>query len=110
MFAAVKRKTNKAVVKLSAKILSSVSGILPQYNCCKLETLVFNLIGKCMRRKELTGWSKTRFFSSSAGDPSEKGIALFGIILWIREVRIYWGKGLLIVQGKKKYLLLLTQP
>lgn len=46
---------NKAVVKLSEKILPSVSGILLEYNCCKLEILVFNLIGKHMRRKELAG-------------------------------------------------------
>lgn len=90
------------------KILSSVSGIL-EYNCCKIEALVFNLIGKYIR-KELTGCSKTRFFfQAEPEDPSEKGIEIFGIILWIREVRIYWGKGLLIFQGKKD-LFLLSQP
>jgi len=43
MFVDVKRKTDESVVKLSEKILSSVSGILLEYNCCKLETLVFSL-------------------------------------------------------------------
>lgn len=61
MFAAVKRKTYEAVLNLSEKILSIVSGIL-EYNCCKLETILANLIGKYMRRELLTVWSKTRFF------------------------------------------------
>lgn len=66
MFAAVKTKTNEAMVKLSEKILSSVSGIL-EYNCCKLEALMFILIGKYIR-KELTGCSKTRFFFKQSLD------------------------------------------
>lgn len=83
--------------------------VILEYNCCKLEALVFNLIGTYIR-KELTGCNKTRFFfQAEPGDPSEKGVEIFGIILWIREVRIYWGKGLLIFRGKKDPFLP-TQP
>lgn len=59
MLVAVKRKRNEAVIKLSEKILSSVSEFLLKHNYCKLETPVFNLIGKLVGVKQ-------DFFSSKA--------------------------------------------